>query len=217
MRSVTVAVTRPDGFYPSVDELVATESAPARKSILHFNVLDDGTMVVLAHVRGDPDRTRQLIERNPNVIDYSVSDEGDGTGLMYVHSRLPDPMRGVLRPLDKHEVFFESVEYVREDEMRMTLIGETNAVLQRALAAIPEEVHVTVERISAYSPDANDLSVLLTDRQQEILEIAMELGYYENPRRVTHGEIAERVGIDASTVSEHMRKIESRAFAFLAG
>ncbi|MGA9399626.1 helix-turn-helix domain-containing protein [Haladaptatus sp.] len=56
----------------------------------------------------------------------------------------------------------------------------------------------------------------MTDRQQEILDIAMELGYYENPRRATHGEIAERVGIDASTVSEHMRKIESRAFAFLA-
>ncbi|WP_231187204.1 helix-turn-helix domain-containing protein [Haladaptatus sp. DYF46] len=216
MRSITFDVTRSGGFHPTVHGLHATESAPARKSILHFNVLDDGTMVMLAHIHGDPGRTCQLIEQNPGVIEYSVSDEGDGTGLMYLHSRLPDQMRGIIRPLDEHEVFFESLEYVSEDEIRMTMIGETNEILQRALAEIPDEIDITVERIGAYSAGTNDLSGLLTDRQREILEIAMELGYYENPRRTTHSEIAKRVGIDASTVSEHMRKIEARAFDFLA-
>lgn len=216
MRSITFTITRPDGFYPAVHELLVSESAPVRKSILHLNTLDDGTMVMLAHVHGNPDRTRRLIEQNPDVIDYSVSEEGDGTGLMYVHSHFPEPIRGILRPLDEHEVFFESIEYISEEEIRVTMIGETNEVLQRALAAIPEEINISVERIGVYSPGTSDLTGLLTDRQQEILDIAMELGYYENPRRATHGEIAERVGIDASTVSEHMRKIEARAFAFLA-
>lgn len=216
MRTITFTITRPDGFHPTAYELHTSESSAGRKSILHFNVLDDGTMVMLAHVHGNSDRMRRLIEQNPDVIDYSVSDEGDGTGLMYLHSQLPDSMRGILRPLDEHEVFFESIEYISEEEIRVTMIGETNEVLQRALAAIPEEINITVERIGVYSPGTSDLTGLLTDRQQEILDIAMELGYYENPRRSTHGEIAERVGIDASTVSEHMRKIEARAFAFLA-
>ncbi len=215
MRSITFVVTWTDGFHPTAHDLHDTKSAPTRKSILHFNVLDDGTIVLLFRVHSDADRTRQLIEQNPNVIDYSVSDEEDGTGLVYVHSQLPGPTRGIIRPLDEHEVFFESIEYIRADAIRVTMIGETNDVLQRALAEIPKEVNTTVERIGVYSPGTSDLSVLLTDRQREILEIAMELGYYENPRRATHGEIAECAGIDASTVSEHMRKIETHAFAFL--
>ncbi|WP_231186747.1 hypothetical protein [Haladaptatus sp. DYF46] len=117
-------MARADGFYPTVREMGAT----ARKSVLHINVLDDGTMVMLARVYGDPNRIRQLIKQNSNAIDHSVSDAGDGTGLMYVHSRLPGPIRGILRPLDEHEVFFESIEYLPEDEIRVTMIGETNEV-----------------------------------------------------------------------------------------
>ncbi len=174
-------------------------------------------MVAVARFHDDPERLRRLMDQNSAMIDYSVSSEGDGAVLAYIHSWPPDPIREIILLLRRHEVFFESFEFIREDTARATMVGETNKMLQQALAAIPEEVDATVDRIGVYSPDRNDFRAALTERQQEILDIAMELGYYENPRRATHGEIAERAGIDASTVSEHMRKIEACAFAFLAG
>ncbi|WP_444542726.1 helix-turn-helix domain-containing protein [Halomicrobium urmianum] len=39
------------------------------------------------------------------------------------------------------------------------------------------------------------------------------MGYYRNPREATHEDVAERVGTTASTVGEHLRKIESRVFS----
>lgn len=111
-------------------------------------------------------------------------------------------------------MFFEfPLEGIEGDGIRVTMVGETNEVLRRTLAAIPDEIEVTVDRIGAYPPDLRDVSSLLTERQQEILNIATDLGYYEVPRRATHRDIAERVGLNAGTVSEHLRKLEARVFA----
>lgn len=37
----------------------------------------------------------------------------------------------------------------------------------------------------------------------------LEPGYYEEPRETTYEEVAERVGCTATTVGEHLRKVEA--------
>lgn len=49
---------------------------------------------------------------------------------------------------------------------------------------------------------------LLTDRQQELLLAAVELGYYDVPRRSTLTEVADHVGIAKSTCSETLQRVE---------
>jgi len=49
---------------------------------------------------------------------------------------------------------------------------------------------------------------LLTDRQQELLLAAVELGYYDVPRRSTLTEVAGHVGIAKSTCSETLQRVE---------
>lgn len=46
-----------------------------------------------------------------------------------------------------------------------------------------------------------------------MLEVAIRLGYYENPREATHEDIAEEVGVEAGTVGKHLRKVESHVFS----
>lgn len=49
---------------------------------------------------------------------------------------------------------------------------------------------------------------LLTDRQREILRLAVAAGYYESPRRVTLSEVADRAGVAKSTASEVLHRAE---------
>lgn len=48
----------------------------------------------------------------------------------------------------------------------------------------------------------------LTDRQREVVEAAYEEGYYEVPREASTEDIAATLGVDSSTVAEHLQRAE---------
>jgi predicted DNA binding protein len=47
---------------------------------------------------------------------------------------------------------------------------------------------------------------ILTEKQERALWFAITLGFYEWPRRITLTELAEKLGVSASTLSELMRR-----------
>jgi hypothetical protein len=49
----------------------------------------------------------------------------------------------------------------------------------------------------------------LTDPQREALRIAYELGYFEVPRRASLDDVAEELGVSASSVSERLRRAQT--------
>lgn len=55
----------------------------------------------------------------------------------------------------------------------------------------------------------------LTDRQQEVLETAHEMGYFEYPRKTNATEVAETIGIAPSTFSEHLTVAQSKILGSL--
>ena len=56
---------------------------------------------------------------------------------------------------------------------------------------------------------------MITSRQEEVLETAVDLGYYSEPRQASLKEIADAMGISSATVGEHLRKVEERVFSEL--
>lgn len=50
----------------------------------------------------------------------------------------------------------------------------------------------------------------LTDRQLAALRIALENGYYEQPRRCSVSDLAERTTVARATFEEHLRKAENK-------
>jgi predicted DNA binding protein len=50
----------------------------------------------------------------------------------------------------------------------------------------------------------------LTSRQRSIVEVALEQGYFDYPRRITLRSLAKKVGVSASTVSEVLRRAEKK-------
>ncbi|MXR51043.1 bacterio-opsin activator [Halovenus sp. WSH3] len=50
----------------------------------------------------------------------------------------------------------------------------------------------------------------LTDRQQEVLQTAHEMGYFEYPRNSNASEVSEALGIEPSTFTEHLNAAQSK-------
>jgi predicted DNA binding protein len=50
----------------------------------------------------------------------------------------------------------------------------------------------------------------LTDRQDEILRMALQAGYYDQPKRATIKDLAKRAGIAPSTFQEILQRAERK-------
>ena len=76
--------------------------------------------------------------------------------------------------------------------------------------------HLTLEKLRDYRIRETPLDAL-TDRQREVLDVAYELGYYDVPRRSSTSEIAAELGVDDSTVAEHLQRTEHNLLESLLG
>lgn len=207
----------PAGSHPAA-EMFAPGTGFTRERISHLNLLEDGTVVLLGRLRGDPDRARRVLANRPDVLGYSISDAGDPGALGFVHARPPPSLRRFLSLPRRHEVFFDfPIEGSRDGGLRVVLVGESNDDLAAALADVPPELDLEVERIGPYPAESGDVAALLTDRQREVLDVALDLGYYEVPRAATHADIAAALGLSTGTVGEHLQKVERRVFGSLFG
>lgn len=212
MRAVTFTLDRPDSPHIAY-RLFESDPVVEREEIYHLNVLADESVVLLARVSGDVESATRLLEERPEILGYSLSSGEAHGGLLYVHARPPPEIKQFLTLPRTHEVFFDfPLESTSDGRLRVVMLGETNEILQDALAEVPAELDATVERIGSY-PDAGEtITSVLTERQQEVLGVALELGYYDVPRQATHNDIAERLDLSVGTVGEHLQKIEARVF-----
>lgn len=84
----------------------------------------------------------------------------------------------------------------------------------RDLVNVVSERHPTVELIarkSAKEPDITDHPLdELTERQKTVLQLAYESGFFETPREKTGQDLAESLGITATTFHQHLRSAEKK-------
>ncbi|ADJ16393.1 helix-turn-helix domain-containing protein [Halalkalicoccus jeotgali] len=59
-----------------------------------------------------------------------------------------------------------------------------------------------------YVREGSDRERVLTDRQREVLLMAVEAGYYETPRRCSLTDLAAALGVAKSTASETLHRAE---------
>ena len=55
----------------------------------------------------------------------------------------------------------------------------------------------------------------ITDKQREALEMAVEAGYYETPRRADLGDLADELDVSRSAVSQRLTAVESKLISEL--
>ncbi|RQG91272.1 winged helix-turn-helix transcriptional regulator [Natrarchaeobius halalkaliphilus] len=66
-------------------------------------------------------------------------------------------------------------------------------------------ISVTVDHLRR-SDDDNEGVVALTDKQEKLLTVAHEEGYFEVPRGISQDELADRLGVSKSAISQRLRR-----------
>jgi len=99
--------------------------------------------------------------------------------------------------------------------------SDIGSLVTRVQDSFPDTTFVSKRDYTPASrPDAHTVgSVLgdvfedeLTDRQQQVLRVAVYSGYFNSPRRTTATEIADALSLTQSTVSYHLRHAERTLF-----
>lgn len=96
---------------------------------------------------------------------------------------------------------------VSDRGMLLSLVGSQEAIREMLRNFEAAGVAPNLHRLGEYEGGQRTLDAL-TDRQLEILQTAYDMGFYEVPREASIAEIADEVGLDDGTVSEHLQRAE---------
>lgn len=216
MRYLTVRVDpRENGGIHPIGEQLTAESSITREAIHSVELLADGTVLLFAEGSGDRDRYEAIAAASPHVVDALVT----GTDPWLAVSQFePTPQTRRLLELRRESNVSVELPIRIEDDgaLRVTFLGSDADVqaLYRTVEA-GSTLSFAVVETGAYDPDDAPLARRLTSRQREVLEAAVDLGYYRATRDATLEDVADAVGIAPSTAGEHLRKVEERVFSEL--
>ena len=213
MRYVTVRVS-PRGdraLHPLMAELAAAEDI-TREAIHSIELLADGTAVMVGESRGNQERFERILADSEYVYEYTTTG-ADGRWYSYSNFEPTEISERMLTAQQESTGLMETPIVPNPDgSIEYTLVGD-EASLGESLPPEAEGYRVELLETGDRAPRAEDLFSCLTARQQTVLERAIDSGYYATPREATHEDIAATLDCSASTVGEHLRKIEARVFS----
>lgn len=161
------------------------------------------TGVARIEIRGDdPEAVCRAIQKYDSVTDLTVFEADPEMHRVQVETTVPL----LLTSLQDSGVPLEMPFEVRDAELTLEV-----TVPQQTLSKFGETldkvgIQYTVEQIQ----QETESDSLLTERQQWLLDEAIDRGYYDTPRQTTLVELADDVGIAKSTCSEILHRVEER-------
>lgn len=90
------------------------------------------------------------------------------------------------------------------------VIGSSEELQNIASAAKERAWNMEILAVHDYNPLVNGLLDELTEKQRQILKAAYQYGYFDHPRKIDAGKLAEKVGVHKTTLLEHLHKAEKR-------
>ena len=114
------------------------------------------------------------------------------------------------------DVHFVSIE-VRQGKIRLVVLGETGQLRRLLRQMTEDEMDYRVIDVSDARFEPNSPLSELTPRQRKTLLAAFDGGYYELPRKIDSFDISVKLGLDKSTVAEHLRKAERTVMGHIIG
>lgn len=216
MRYATVIIRRDEESFHPIAHKLDRESSIRRRAIHSIKLLDDGTIAMLGEIEGDLDRYREIMRESPSVETFAVS--GDDSGYVYSQVKASKQTREMLERRDQGDFIIDMpIEYTENGVRKITIIGEEESLLDFSDLFDVGDADIELVSMGPYAPEAKGVFADLTDRQREVLQTAIRMGYYESPRGATLEEIADELDLGHGTVGRHIRAIESKVFEKYVG
>lgn len=105
---------------------------------------------------------------------------------------------------------------VRPAGIDLSVIGSHSTLSESVAAASDAGMDLHLRRLTEFQGEGPVLD-RLTEKQRRVVETAFEMGYYDVPRQTSTEAIAEAVGLDDSTVAEHIQRAERNLMETLLG
>lgn len=134
----------------------------------------------------------------------------DGHHLYVVEFVVPALSEGITEHTD--QLVGNCTPEVSADGNTMSLVGPQEAIRGTIEAYERAGVSPELRRLGTYRGGETPLESL-TDRQREIVRTAYRMGYYEVPREATNEDVAAEIGVNPSTVTEHLQRAERNLLA----
>ena len=177
---------------------------------------------VVAHLEVTKDGVRQLVKIQ--FKEGKGSEDLNGISYLEVEGPLnpyPLPEMGKqgyvvvwnMHPLSVAAINFDSLHVIppyviAEEGAQITIRGLPEGVsgfLKAARLMLPPD-HVNVVDIAEIE---DSIKQILTPKQLEVAILAVQSGYYKNPRQISKKELSELPDIPRSTLQEHLAKAEA--------
>jgi predicted DNA binding protein len=208
MRFATFTFRHSDGGLQSLGRAFASADDVARVAVHSQRLLDDGQAIYLYELVGDVGLVRDILEEIDIITSYQVV-QGTESVFAYIHFEPTSTVEQLLRAPAEYGLLIDGPVTVRDDgTLEITLVGEDEDI-RKAFSSPPDDLTATVKRVGDYHPGAEQLFTNLSERQREVLRTAHELGYYQEPRHVTHEDIAGELDCTPSNVGDILRRIEN--------
>jgi predicted DNA binding protein len=210
VKHLRVTVHVDDDYTPEFFELLADSPAIAEARLVDWSMTASEQSTLLYIVDGDPTPFAEQAANTAGIDSVELSDTKQGrTYVLVVMRPLETPMFAAIhRASTQAGLIVRKPIIYRDGTMSARVVGDAGA-LQRALEAAPDGVEVQIDTISQFYGHTDDPVVGLSDRQREAVAVALELGYYNQPRGATHEDVAAELECAPQTASDHLQKAEA--------
>jgi predicted DNA binding protein len=170
-------------------------------TVNHEEVIDDEHIRFVIDAGDKVDEFVRLFEASEQV--RSVDRVGE------THVKLTKRSCGALPIIRKNHGMMQWWDRVNGTERIFDIVVYRRDDLRNIVRELREFGSVTVMQLLPYKSS----ETLLSDRQSEVVALALEKGYFEWPRAADAETLAAELGIAHSTFLEHLRKAEAQLLA----
>lgn len=199
---------------PTFYQLLADSPAIRETRVLELNRSTEQIDTVLFAIDGD---ATEFGERAPDTqgIESVVLSGVDGrwTYALVETRPLETPMFDAIhRARTRPGLVVRTPVVYRDGDMQFRVVGGSEP-LQAALDTAPDAMDVRVDVIGTPGTGPGRHASGVSERQRQAVEVALELGYYDDPRGATHADIAAELDCTPSTAGSHLRRAEAKLVA----
>jgi predicted DNA binding protein len=162
------------------------------------------------------DELREDIDELGTILHESKDDDGYH---VVTQSCLCSLEQSIIDRFEEHNCLYQSPTIYRQGWEHYTMVAFDSADIRALLGELRADREIELLSKTSISETqiphsmlapASQLFESITDRQLAALQLALESGYYEQPRQTSLRDLADQTAVARSTYEEHLRKAENK-------